>query len=369
MSIRSAWLLNGTDSGGQTRVDTRLAPIGTMVPTGALTSRDGVVPGSQNGNSVMEGLYVFGDSTGMTAKVTPGRAIVQGAAGSYPVYMSDRATVVIKDGDAGNPRIDLVVLRVRDNDQDGSGQTMAELGVVEGVVAASPVAPEVPAGTLPLAEITVRPGASAGNGGIAWSTDVKDRRRPVVAVGGILPADVTGAYRGAYPGQYRDTGNGLERWNGDIWQPYPTPRAWSTYTPKWGAENGPQPKLGNGTAVGRYLKEGTVVHFYASIVIGTTTDWGGANKNGDWWLTLPVRPANSMPGHFRGRIGGAYYAGGCNIANQTVSGTETTTGVARAWTCSDFQGVPTKEFVDGDYPAATAPTQRYEVFGTYEAAA
>src|SRR5688500_6556263 len=113
MPVRSAWLLNRTDpDGGQSRVDTRLAPLGTMTPTGALATRDGIVPGSAAGKSVMAGLTLVADGP-MTAKIAPGRAVVQGTepAGAYPVVLPAYETVTFTDGNPANPRIDLVALR------------------------------------------------------------------------------------------------------------------------------------------------------------------------------------------------------------------------------------------------------------------
>lgn len=47
MPVRSAWLINRTETEtGQSRADTRLSPVGTMAPNGALSSTGGVIPGS-----------------------------------------------------------------------------------------------------------------------------------------------------------------------------------------------------------------------------------------------------------------------------------------------------------------------------------
>ncbi|MFE7118366.1 hypothetical protein ACFU99_23420 [Streptomyces sp. NPDC057654] len=231
MNIRSAWLVNRTDAdGGQTRVDTRLAPIGTLTPTGPLASRDGVIPGSRDGRSQLDGLYVFSDTAGMSAKVAPGRAVVQSSepAGAYPVVLTDHTAVDFADGDPNNPRIDLVVLRIYDAQHDTSDRTAAVLEVIQGEPAGKPVAPKTPGAALALAAVSVPAGASAGNGGIGWhSGAVLDLRRPTVAVGGIVPRTSGDSTPGSYPGQYRDTDSvGLERWNGKEWRPYPDVTGW-----------------------------------------------------------------------------------------------------------------------------------------------
>ncbi|MEV5239996.1 hypothetical protein AB0K89_12920 [Streptomyces cinnamoneus] len=365
-NVRSAWLLNRTDAGGgQSRVDTRLAPLGTMAPQGVLATRDGVIPGAQNGLRALDGLYVSGDQ-GMTAKVTPGRAVVQGTepAGSYPVVVTDYVPLTFADGDPNNPRVDLVVLRVYDAQQDTSNRTEAVVEIVQGVPAANPAAPATPRAAIALAEVTVPAGASAGKGGINWDT-VRDRRRATVAVGGIIPRGWGQNFSGGYVGQYRDTGTSLERWDGTQWKPYPEPRpGWRDYTPEWGADNGPAPRIGNGALSGRYVHDGSVVHFTASLKIGSTSNWGGAGKNGNWWLSLPVRPTGpAINGHLKARVDNGYYHGGCFLeASRHVNGS------ACGWTSNNGDGTPSGGWMDADWPRSVGEGNWFTVFGTYEAA-
>ncbi|MBZ4320619.1 hypothetical protein [Streptomyces huiliensis] len=373
MNLGSAWLLNSTNGeGGQSRLDTRLAPLGAMVPAGPLASRPGVLPGSADGREIITGLAVSPDGAGMSTRVSPGRAVVQGtaAAGAYPVYLSESASITFGDGDPGNRRVDLVVVRVYDDQQDASGKTGAFIEVVPGVPAAKPVAPPVPPASLPLAEVTVKAGASAGTGGIDWRGGaVRDRRQATVAAGGIIPADRGAGFDGTYPGQYRDNGAGLQRWNGKEWQDLrPT---WQSYAPTWGAEIGDQPSIGNGRLTGRYLKDGPQVQFYASLTIDTTSKFTSANSN--WYLTLPFPPSLAMPGSFRARTGsgpGAYYFGGCYIFKTTpkemIRGLPAGTGVARGWTCPAPDGKATSDWVDATHPTPPQPGSWYEVWGTYE---
>ncbi|WP_299534897.1 hypothetical protein [uncultured Streptomyces sp.] len=225
MPVRSAWLVNRTDvESGQSRADTRLAPTGTMTPTSGLASRGGVIPGSPDGKSLMSAFYVFSSTAGMTATVAPGRAVVQGseAAGAYPVVLTDYTTVVFADGDANNPRIDLVVLRIYDAQVDKSGRTEAVLEIVQGAPEGNPQVPQTPAASLPLATVRVPAGASVGTGGIAWASAVANLRTSTVAAGGILPLYGNTNEPGAYPGQYRDIGVQLQRWDGNTWVGYPS---------------------------------------------------------------------------------------------------------------------------------------------------
>ncbi|MFI9239730.1 hypothetical protein [Streptomyces sp. NPDC053079] len=366
-NVRSAWLLNRTDAGGgQSRVDTRLSPLGTMAPEGVLATRDGVIPGAQGGLRALDGLYVSGDQ-GMTGKVTPGRAVVQGTepAGSYPVVVTDYVPLTFADGDPNNPRVDLVVLRVYDAQQDTSNRTEAAVEIVQGVPGANPAAPATPRAAIALAEVTVPAGASAGKGGINWD-GVRDRRRATVAVGGIIPRGWGQNFPGGYVGQYRDTGTGLERWNGTQWKPYPEPRpGWRDYTPEWGAENGPKPSVGNGSLTGRYLHDGAIVHFTATLRIGSTTNWGGTGKNGNWWLSLPVRPTGpSIPGDLKFRLASGYYHGSCYVeANRHANGT------AGRWSANKASGQPDGGWVDGDWPEIVVADNWFTVTGFYEASA
>ncbi|MFC8271678.1 hypothetical protein ACFUJR_03875 [Streptomyces sp. NPDC057271] len=225
MPVRSAWLINRTETeSGQSRTDTRLAPVGTLAPTGALTTASGIIPGSQGGQYLMSALYVFGDTAGMTANVAPGRAVIQGsdAAGAYPVVLTDYTTITFDDGDASNPRIDLVVLRVYDAQFDTvNGRTEAVLEIVKGAPSATPEPPLLPDVSLPLAQVTVPAGASVGTGGLDWATAVYDLRHTTVAVGGILAEGWSRDVDGGYTGQYRDTSTQLQRWDSNRWVSYP----------------------------------------------------------------------------------------------------------------------------------------------------
>ncbi|MFJ9569011.1 hypothetical protein [Streptomyces bacillaris] len=250
MPVRSAWLINRTETeSGQSRADTRLSPLGTMAPTGPLTSAGGVIPGAENGTYLMSGLYVYGETAGMRATVVPGRAVIQGQgrAGAYPVVLTDYTDVGFDDGDASNPRIDLVVLRVHDAQFDSEGgATEATLEVIKGEPKGSPEPPRLPDAALPLARVLVPAGASVGTGGIDWANAVYDLRVPTVAVGGILPESWNRDVPGGYVGQYRDTSRELQRWDGTRWSAYP----------RQAGGIAPQGALAQGEYTGQYRDEG-----------------------------------------------------------------------------------------------------------------
>lgn len=225
MTLHSSWL----SPDGQTRQGTRLTALGATTPTGPLSSRSGVLPGHDDSRFRVGGFWVGGIAGSMTATVGPGRAVVQGSAlqGAYPVALDADITVTFADGDPLHDRVDVVVLRIHDGVFDGSARSEATVEIIEGTPAATPAVPALPALTLPLANVTVRAGAGAGTGGIAWDTDKADVRTTLVSAGGILPVYNNAALPGGYAGQYRDSATGtLERWNGTAWLPAVT-QQWS----------------------------------------------------------------------------------------------------------------------------------------------
>lgn len=218
MTVRPAWLLLGGTAPGQTREDTRLAPVGTYAPESPIRTRDGVIPGGNPFAAVGAGA--------MSLQVGIGRAIVQGtdAQGAYPIAVDAPEVLTFTDGDALFDRIDSVILRVYDQLFDEEGKNLAALEVVVGAATDTPTAPTLPPSSLRLWDVTVPAGASAGVGGIDWSSALADRRRYTVAVGGIIPRGWGLSFDGTYDGQYRDNGGELERWNA-------TDRVWETYRP------------------------------------------------------------------------------------------------------------------------------------------
>ncbi|MET9950338.1 hypothetical protein ABZ135_02155 [Streptomyces sp. NPDC006339] len=221
MPVRSGWLTPT----GQSRQHTRITNIGATTPVNPLGVRSGILPGTIDGKYRVGGLWM--SSTGpMTATVYAGKAVIQGgnSDGAYPVALDQDMTITFTDGDALNPRIDLVVLRVYDNDIDLQGRYEAVVEIVKGEPKAAPVAPPAPARSLVLFSVKVKAGASAGTGGIDWAGGAStDLRTTTVATGGILPVYNNAGVSGAYPGQYQDNDNAhyLQRWDGTSWVAYP----------------------------------------------------------------------------------------------------------------------------------------------------
>ncbi|MFD7067143.1 hypothetical protein ACFV97_07850 [Streptomyces sp. NPDC059913] len=308
MTVRAAWLLAGPPD-GQTRTDTRLAPLGTMVPTGELTTRDGVIAG---------GAPLMASGAGaMQVQVGIGRALVQGttAQGAYPVAVTVPETLTVGDGNAQYARIDSIVLRVRDGLFDASGQTAVAVELVTGTAEPSPSEPTLPPSSLRLWSITVPAGASAGTGGINWSSALADRRRYTAAYGGIIPRGWGTSFTGAYDGQYRDVDGVLERWNA-------TAGTWSTYRPPRDVESITTGAIAaSGYSVSQYTarRVGGVCSFTVEVTrTGTKIDVpAGGNITDQTVATLPTgwRPAYDV----EGAASDGYGDGGVRIgANGTV---------------------------------------------------
>ena len=212
MTVRSIWHINNS----QTREDTRFAPVGIMTPnsTSPLSTYNGVIPSGTSMNLTSTGA--------MSAQVEIGRAVVQGllTQGCYPVVITAPEALTFADGDASNPRIDSVMIVIRDDPYDSTGFTDVRVMIVQGTPAASPVAPALPTtASLRLHDVRVNAGVSAGGGGIDWGTLVTDRRSYCVALGGIA----LGNAPGAYPGQWRDSGGAagtLSRYSGSAWESF-----------------------------------------------------------------------------------------------------------------------------------------------------
>ncbi|MEO3974262.1 hypothetical protein [Streptomyces sp. CAU 1734] len=274
MTVRSAWHL----STGQTPEDTRVTTSGLLTPTGALSSRGGVVPG---------GLEIRGVS-GMQCEIGPGRAIIQGTdkQGPYMVAVTEPEILTMTAGNPTHARIDRIVLMVEDSPYDNSGRTQAVVRVVEGQASAAPVEPPMPATALPLYSVRVHAGAS-GASPINWNTAVMHRRYPTTALGGIVP---THGFDGIYTGQYRDNGSRLERWDGTKWAAYPPVPTWKSWTPTWGSAAATPPLFGNSTIECRYVQTGLMVHFQFRVLFGSTTNFRTGGDN--WRFTLPVPAAS-----------------------------------------------------------------------------
>jgi len=122
-------------------------------------------------------------SSAMTLNVAAGQCAVPSANNTGTLLCSSDAVEQVTLGAApasGSNRIDLVCVQVRGTDLDGGTDNDWILSVVAGTVAASPVAPAVPANAVALAQVYVGGGVAsivAGN--------ITDRRPGNLAIGAI----------------------------------------------------------------------------------------------------------------------------------------------------------------------------------------
>lgn len=254
----------------------RQSMAGLMVPgASGLQVTPGVRPGAGLGVTV----------SGSTITVTPGTAIVQGASstvqGPYLAVVDSNWTQTLTAADGTNPRIDLVYLRVRDQDADGSGQRDCTPVYVAGTPAASPTAPTIPAGTTGIVLATINvPKSGAGSPTVSTAA-----RQTTVASGGILPG---AAPSGPYIGQYYDDGSSLRRWSGTTWETYGPQPSWQTYTPTWTGLS----TAGTGAqSLGRWIKiNPTTVIVKATLIAGTAPSLGLNQIQ----VSLPI-PSSTAP--------------------------------------------------------------------------
>ncbi|MEV6395596.1 hypothetical protein AB0M39_12590 [Streptomyces sp. NPDC051907] len=282
MTVRAGWLLPN----GQTREDTRLVPLGVMSPDAAMTTRDGVIAG---------GTALAATGVGaMQVQIAVGRALVQGteAQGAYPVAVTAPETLTVADGNAQHGRIDAVVLRVYDELYDNGDKTLARVEIVQGAPNATPTPPALPPAALGLWEITVPAGVSAGTGGITWGSALADRRRYTSAYGGIIPRGWGLSFPGAYVGQYRDNGTGLDRWDGAAWQTLAPVVEWTAPALATGYTNG-----GNSQGPLRYrrIMLGGVPHLQWRGGVAWTANAAPPNSGQPLAAPLPAEARPALP--------------------------------------------------------------------------
>ncbi|MFE1321586.1 hypothetical protein [Kitasatospora phosalacinea] len=223
---------------------------------------------------------------GSTITVTAGTAVVQSAAsataGAYWAWLDASTTLTLTAADGSNPRSDLVYLRVRDTDEDGSGSRDCAPIYLAGTPAASPSTPTIPVGTsgVILGVISV-PKSGSGSPTVSTTT-----RQLAVAAGGILPTSSTAALAaaGSYVGQARyNVVRGMpEYWSGSAWS---AQGDWTAWTPTWSGVT----TMGAATATGRWTRIGTTIHMTASLTWGTGMVFGsGALK-----CSYPAAPTST----------------------------------------------------------------------------
>jgi hypothetical protein len=236
----------------------------------------------------------------MSVNVAAGDAFVacyNALDGVYHLFNDGTVNVAVTTAHATLPRRDLVVLRVRDQEQTGASNDAA-IVVLAGTPAASPADPAIPAdgSYLVLARIAV--GAAVTTIVNANLTDL----RPFAAALGA-PRICTSATRPSTPNQgdtiWETDTKTLLAYSGTAWEDVLATGAWLTYSPNWTAVT-TSPVLGNGTISGWYRRVGKTVHFRILLTMGSTTTYG----SGGFGFSLPVASI-AQPSPIGGAIGNA----------------------------------------------------------------
>lgn len=115
-----------------------------------------------------------GAGANMSVDVAAGPILIRGTTvgrGTYLLYSDAVTNLAISDGDASNPRIDLVVAKITETAY-GDATDSYTIEVIEGTPAASPAAPAVPDYAVALCEIAVAANESTS----VTNADLTERR-------------------------------------------------------------------------------------------------------------------------------------------------------------------------------------------------
>ncbi|MDX3661332.1 hypothetical protein PV646_28840 [Streptomyces sp. ID05-26A] len=233
-------------------------------------------------------------SASMQLAVSPGACVVPRTNQHAYVAVFDAASVIDVPAANSNPRIDTVIVRVRDGDlgdaSNGVSNKGAFIEIVTGVPNAVPVPPDLSAipGCLPLRDYLVPAGAGSIT---AVSTD---RRVWTRALGGVRYSGNADTRAGAYPYDLRVSPTGQfdasDPANPTQWIPLLTAGARPSFTPVFrygGGSGNPSGPVGIGTGgrlAGRYTRQGRIIRGHAELLMGV----GGGGGTGIVTMDLPA---------------------------------------------------------------------------------
>lgn len=244
----------------------------------------GIVPGRQGGGL---GVSATTPSASMAVTVSAGAVVIprtnqQG----YVGVLTAAGNVDIGTANATNPRIDVVIARVRDSDLGDASNGVWSKGwgveVVAGTPSASPVAPSLTGiPCIPLAEVRVDASVTS----IA-SGKITDKRYFTRASGAPRLDYNDGGRTGNNPWDLRQQiGTGiLDTWDGSAWVPLAQPGAWTAYTPTVTATGGALNLGSGGSIIGRYVRLGKTLILRIRMEIGSGND----TKSGTVLFGLPA---------------------------------------------------------------------------------
>jgi hypothetical protein len=298
----------------------------------------------------------------MQIRVTAGLSVVaDGQNGFLPLELAAQTDLDVGASSPTLPRIDSLIAEFVDN----GASSLYRYRIVAGTAAASPVQPPLPYAdqptgkTLRIANIAVAANATTiVNANITMqataAVPANYGRVPTVSSDGGRPAGPTASDR-----IWRSDKTCSEVWDGTAWREEyvaGTGPAWTSYTPAMTAST-TNPNIGStGTAQGRYMQIGKLVHFYATITPGGT---GIAGGSGGYAISLPVTARTTVTQ--RGSIylfdssAGLAFHGTFSIGSTTIALAVQGTG-------------QNESLVSGTAPFSISSGDTYHAFATYEAA-
>lgn len=212
---RGLWVPINTGNIGTTEVEARLADNATYESNDGVNARSGLLQAA-NITSVVLG------TANMSYNLRPLSPIINRVTneGVYRFSATGTTNVATTAAPAANSRIDIIW--VKQNDQSkGDANNLAVAGVTQGDVAASPVAPAIPAGAIELGRATVGPNITA-----TTSASITQTFRHTALRGDPIPvrntterAEITVPRPGQRVARLDLDANGraLEIWTGAAW--------------------------------------------------------------------------------------------------------------------------------------------------------
>lgn len=222
---------NGTDD-----FRLALAGLGFGLPGGnSFGYGSGIFP-SQTSSGAITDLQVTANTPtpNMGAQVNFGNyQVARSYRGIYLGAITSPVPITFAAANASNPRIDYVVLRIRDGDVDAPAPTRtADVVILQGTPGPSPAEPtaQLTDGDFLLAAVTIRANTTQ-----VLDSDIAGRRVYAVARGGVYPAPSTDTRAGGYPGhvRYNLASKSYEGWEAtaQAWVQFATLTGWSSWTP------------------------------------------------------------------------------------------------------------------------------------------
>lgn len=314
---------NGTDDYRQ-----GLGGLGFPLPGGgSFGFGSGVFPSVTSNGTITDCQVTANTPTpNMGAQVNFGNyQIARGYRGIYLGAISSPVPITFAAANGSNPRIDYVVIRIRDGDVDASPPARtADIVILQGTPAASPAEPtaQLTDGDFILAAVTIRAATTQVLDG-----DISGRRVYAAARGGIYPASTVDTRVGGMPGQvrYNLTSRGFEGWDGvaAAWVPFASLVQWTSFAPdlyyqppSTSVDFSKICSLGTGKTVScRYQVQGKRLY------LNYFFDWGSTPYDMGWGAIFTVLPAGLFAKQdthlhaklFVGRSTNTHWLGNCYV--------------------------------------------------------